>query len=158
MIESKPLTPSQIEAVRDAARSRRSLSDVQCDLHHALTAAQTGREREWAGRVSQELADAREAIREHHQEVTGPDGLYPEILGDAPHLQHQVERLQRHLAQVEDHAGRIAGLVERARAGDSAGLETVRPEMERTLATLRLVMAGENDLVFERFRDLSSVD
>jgi hypothetical protein len=158
MMSRVPLTAAQSNAIRQTARSHHVLIEAQAHLHRALERAQGRREMEWAGLVASELRAARDKIAAHRDEVRGSSGLYHELQFEAPRLIPRVERMAALLQQLESEAARLAGRVEVICGGDARELRGVRPEAERMLQTLRTLMFQENDLIFERFREIGSPD
>jgi hypothetical protein len=145
-------------AIDAQVASHCALGDAQSHLYQALAAALVGRERPWARRVSDALRAAEEAIERHAASVTAPDGLYAEILLDAPWLARRVERVERQLARLGAEVGDLARSVEAVASGESVDASGVRTDAERMLASLRDVMSQENELVYEQLAEPPALD
>jgi hypothetical protein len=108
--------------IRRARRHRAELLAAIQGFECALAASSS--DPAWRHGVAAELARLRTEFHTHVELTEGPDGLYAEVLGDAPRLVHQVYNLGREHAMVsaalEALAGRIDAEPERLRcwAGD----------------------------------------
>ena len=92
-------------------RRRADLHDVLVSLESAI-AAPTGAGRvAWAERVAKELGRVDDELDAHVAATEGADGLYAEILVDAPRLAPSVRRLQDEhgelRAALDDTNGRV---------------------------------------------------
>jgi hypothetical protein len=86
------------ETIRRACRHR-------AELHAAIqgfesTLAASPGDVAWRQALAARLADLRAEFRTHIELTEGPDGLYAEVLWDAPRLVHQVYNLGREHAEV----------------------------------------------------------
>lgn len=143
----------QRQAIDRAGLSHGTLENAQRHLFRALGRPVPNRERDWATRVAAELHIARDAIARHREEVEGAGGLYDELCFEAPWLLSRIEQLIAQMRRLETQAGDLATEVERVRQGDLQPLPTIRLEAERTLLSLRELLAKEADLVWERFNE-----
>lgn len=105
-------------ARRHRAELRAAMQGFECAL--AVSPADPA----WRHGVAAELVRLRTEFRTHVELTEGPDGLYAEVLVDAPRLVHQVYSLGREhamvLAALDALAARIDASPERLRswAGD----------------------------------------
>jgi len=158
MTKTDRLTSSQSHAIRRTERSHHALIEAQAHLHRALEKAQGGREMEWSRQVAKDLREARRKIASHRSEVRASSGLYHELQFEAPRLIPRVEKMASLLVRLEEQAARLAERVEVICGGDARALRGVRPEAEKMLQSLRTLMFQENDLIFERFREIGAPD
>jgi hypothetical protein len=104
--------------------------------------------------LPERLAVALERLREVfavHVEVTeGPNGLYQEILENAPRLANRVTRFRREHAEIGDGIGH--GLdAARAAAGDDQAVQALRDHSVRLFADLVRHRKRGLDLVYEAY-------
>jgi hypothetical protein len=108
--------------IRKARRHRAELRAAIQGFECALAASPA--DPAWRHGVAAELARLRTEFRTHVEMTEGPDGLYAEVLWDAPRLVHRVYRLSREHEMVcealDTFAARIDASPERLRrwAGD----------------------------------------
>lgn len=148
----------QVAAIESKDQSQDTLSVAQSHLHRVLATAQVGREPAWAKEVAQALAAARDAMRQHRNTVRAPDGLYAEIQFSAPWLDSRVKQMERQLDRVLQEASDLAEEVARTQEGESRATLGIRSDAERMLASLRDLMAKENDLVYQCLEEPPAVD
>jgi hypothetical protein len=80
--------------LHEAQLRRRGVQAALVGLEQAIAAPSTGREQAWVAGVASHLRVLRTAFG-HHVEVTeGTDGLFEEVVGQAPRLNNQVEHLR----------------------------------------------------------------
>ncbi|HLF42556.1 MAG TPA: hypothetical protein VJA46_03390 [Acidimicrobiia bacterium] len=137
-------------AVLARARARRhGLRGAMIDSEKAV-ARPSGRQG-WLGEVEACLAELRQALDEHIEEVEGPDGLLAEIMESTPRLASEVEILRqehRQLVTALIRAQEISRAVEIDPAHDPLRL---RRAVTRLLGRLTLHRQRGSDLVFEAF-------
>jgi hypothetical protein len=113
---------ASMEKVRRARRHRAELLAAVQGFECAL--AEPAADPAWRHGVAAELARLRTEFHTHVELTEGPDGLYGEVLSDAPRLAHKVHRLGREhrkvSAALDALAARIDAEPERFRswAGD----------------------------------------
>jgi hypothetical protein len=94
---AEPMAARHLQApagkIRMARRNRAGLFAAIHGFECALAAAPT--DPAWRHGVAAELARLRTEFHAHVELTEGPDGLYAEVLGDAPRLVHQVYSLGR---------------------------------------------------------------
>ncbi|HEV7897592.1 MAG TPA: hypothetical protein VGP31_07105 [Planosporangium sp.] len=99
------------DKIRRALRHRAELLAAIQGFQYALTRPAAGPA--WRGGVAAELPRLRAAFVTHVELTEGPDGLYAEMLTDAPRLARQVDNLGR------EHATMSAALEALARQVDA---------------------------------------
>lgn len=145
------LTAAQQSALAGAEQTQHGLLAAQDALLTALRRPQPTRERKWAEQVRQQLGRVVDALREHRLEVERAEGLYAEILRDAPWTQPRLRQLAAQLRRLEAEAADLVVEVERVESGDLQPLPTIRQDAERLLLSLRDLLSKEADLIYERF-------
>jgi hypothetical protein len=155
---SSPLTPIQRAALDDAEGTKARLLEAQEHLYHALRRPQPTRERRWAADVSGELAAAVNSIHAHREEVERSEGLYAELLRDAPWAAPRLRQFAAQLKRIEAEAVDLQVEVARVEAGDLQALGPVRADAERLLLAVRDLLNKEADIIYERFRDVGAWD
>lgn len=126
-------------------------------LRVALARAQQGRETAWADLVDDHLRTLREAIDRHSSSARVRGGLYDEVIAEEPRLVPRVRQLERRLKRLSAEAADLQVEVNRVQEADLDGLSSIRTDAQHLLASLFEMMAKENDLMFERFRDLPAL-
>lgn len=151
-------TEGQQAALSGASRTTEGLLTAQDALLAALRRPQPGRERDWAALVGQELAKVAAALRDHRLEVERAEGLYAEILRDAPWTQPRLRQLGAQLRRLEAEAADLQVEVRRVEEGDLQALPAIRHDAERLLAGVRELLSKEADLIYERFEQPPAAD
>jgi hypothetical protein len=151
--ESSPLTPIQEAALRGAEGTKVRLLDAQEHLYRALRRPQPARERRWAGEVARELAAALRSIHAHRAEVERREGLYAELLREAPWVAPRVRQFAAQLKRIEAEAVDLQIELARVEAGDLQAVGAVRADAERLLHSVRDLLNKEADIVYERFNE-----
>ncbi len=142
-----------------AARGRRiDLRAALGRLEQTLATPAPGREAEWLSAVGQRTADLVTALQQHLEVTEGEDGLFEEILQEAPRLAHAIDGLRR------DH-GRLVELASSLRDGaassktDADVVEGVRREAVALMVELVEHRHRGADLVYSAFNvDIEAVD
>jgi len=149
---------TQQQAVTAAERTQNALLAAQEHLFSALRRPQPSRERRWAELVSTEVGAALAALRNHRLEVEGQEGLYAELIREAPWFEARVRQITAQLKRLESEVVDLQFEVARVEAGDFGGISTVRSDAERMLLSLRDILTKETDLVYERFNQPAALD
>ena len=155
---SPSLTSGQESAVKASERTQNALLKAQEHLYTALRRPQPARERQWAELVGRELAAALSALRDHRLEVEGREGLYAELMLDAPWVASRIRLVASQLSRLEADAIDLQIEVARAEAGDLQAIGVVRADAERILLSLRDILNKEADLIYERFNQPAALD
>ena len=97
------------------------------------------------------MAELRQALDEHIEEVEGPDGLLAEIMESAPRLASEVEILR------QEHGQLVTALIRAQEISRAVEIDTapdplrLRRAVTRLLGRLTLHRQRGSDLVFEAF-------
>ena len=145
-------------ALGHAEETRSGLLEAQELLYRALRRPQPMRERRWAAAVSTALGRALEALRNYRLQVEGQQGLYAELLRDAPWAAPTVRQLGAQLNRIEAEAVDLQIEVARVEAGDFQAVHGIRGEAERVMLSLREALNREADLIYERFNEPAALD
>ena len=94
--------------LHEAQRRRRGVQAALDRLERAVAAPSTDREAEWVVRMADELTHLQGTWDNHVTVTEQADGLFDEVMAEAPRLAHQIDYLRT------DHL-RIATLIEGAR-------------------------------------------
>jgi hypothetical protein len=148
----------QEAAVRGAESTQNALLTAQEHLYAALRRPQPSRERRWAQVVGTELSRALAALRSHRLEVEGAEGLYAEILRDAPWTEARLRQIGAQLRRIETEVIDLEVELARVHAGDLDSVGAIRGDAERMLLTLRDLLSKEADLIYERFNQPPALD
>jgi hypothetical protein len=133
-----------------AVRIRRAHLRRAClDLEQALAGAMAGRATEWAREVAAPVRGLREAFDAHVAITEGLDGLFDQVLADAPRLEPMLRRLHR---EHVDIATRLAAAQERLATAGQGTPETVREQLTVTLDRLLRHRQRGADLLYEAYQ------
>jgi hypothetical protein len=157
-VSHSQLSEAQSAALNTAEASQNALLEAQQHLMVALRRPQPTRERAWAAAVSNSLGAALVALRAYRLDVEGEEGLYAEIMRDAPWTAPRLRQLRAQVSRVESELIDLQVEAARVEAGDTHGLTAIRGTVEGALMSLRDVLSRETDLIFERFRDYGVPD
>ena len=141
MPDSSRMDPT--EAVSGAGKRRRELGTAMADLEQAVAAPMA--DPQWRGRVATVLEETAEAFRDHCEEVERPDGMFEEVLLEAPRLDRDVDWFRA------DHERLFAVFSEMETAVGSADPEDVRNGLTSLLADLVRHRQRGADLVYEAY-------
>jgi hypothetical protein len=131
-------------------------------LCKALAMDAEGREREWAERVGQALADVEPALRQHRAVAKPPDGLFGEVDQTRPTLARQADDLR---SAHDDFLLQLVTLHERVRqaaeafylahaaadtgSGRSTDIDVIREQTQQFVASLQENKQAEAKLIME---------
>ena len=130
-------------AVSGAGKRRRELGSAMADLEEAVAAPIA--DPEWRGNVAEALETVVAAFRVHCEEVERPDGMFEEVLTEAPRLDREVDWFRA------DHDRLDASLEEMTDAVRSADAPVVRSGLTDLLADLVRHRQRGADLVYEAY-------
>ncbi|HZT66615.1 MAG TPA: hemerythrin domain-containing protein [Acidimicrobiales bacterium] len=83
----------------DLTRQRRiGVRDALGEVETALATAAGGRAETWVATMSERLAALEDAWHRHVEQAESPEGLFAQLMDDAPRLRNRVDRLRK------DHA------------------------------------------------------
>jgi len=136
-------TTTQTSSLAAARRHRLELLTAIQAFERALAAP--ARDPRWRELVAERLRALREAFGEHVVVTEGPEGLYAELLTNAPRLAHGVDALVREHAVVLTKLDRL-----------SQRMSTMDVERIRAKASDRLLLLARHrqrgaDLVYEAY-------
>jgi hypothetical protein len=136
--------------LEELRRRRGELRDSMSAVEQAL-AAPTGRgPKGWAERVQAALVELSGDLREHVAITEGPEGIYAELMAQAPRLSGQMDRLTQEHGQIRDS---IETLLAEVTAVDVKERSTrVRELGTQLLATLSRHRQRGADLVYEAYQ------
>jgi hypothetical protein len=135
--------------LEELRRRRGELRESMSALEQALAAPPAGGLEAWAGRVEAALVELSGDLREHVAITEGPEGLYAELMAQAPRLTGEMERLTQEHAQVREA---IEELLTKVEAPDvEEHRDGVRDLGTRLLATLFRHRQRGADLVYEAY-------
>jgi len=140
------------------ARTRRAeLLAAISGLERAL--AVPARDPTWATRVEAGITALATAFDHHITATEGPDGMYAEILHNAPRLSFAVNQLVVEHAVAMTSISALGKLAAELGGSDLNGIERIRAEGTDLLATLVRHRQRGADLVFEAYaHDIGGCD
>lgn len=141
-------TVLDLASLADLRRRRAELRDSLSALEQALAAPAPRGEEAWVLRVHVALVELSADFREHRASTEGPDGLYVDVLTNAPRLAGAVDRLTREHAQVD---GLLGELLVRSAAPGTGDVDQLRRLGTALLGLLVTHRQRGSDLLYEAF-------
>jgi hypothetical protein len=142
------LTP----ALEQAAQRRRTLHDALVQLEQAISSPATGRIPDWTARVRHDLDGVASSFEQHVVTTERSDGLYDEILTQAPRLDVNVRRLREEHPEIADAIGQMQ---RRMAATDIGGdvwpLDDARDDLQRLIGLVIRHRQKGADLIWEAY-------
>jgi hypothetical protein len=140
-------SPRPSPALEEARRRRVGVRGAAEDVERALASASSGRPEQWAAEVSARAAKLDDAWTGHIAATEAPDGLFAQVMADAPRLAHRIEQLQA------DHVAIREGIEAlRTRTGTSgADLDELRELAFDLLGRISRHRHLGADLVYEAY-------
>jgi hypothetical protein len=136
----------------EAARARRGeLHRALLDLEAALAGAARGRAQAWADSVRAALVRVRETFAAHIDVTEGADGLYREVLTQAPRLSGAVNRLQLEHADIAAALAEVDHQLDDPTSDADAWVESIRDAAIRLMGLLVRHRQRGADLVYEAY-------
>jgi hypothetical protein len=139
-------------ALEEARKRRKTLHESLVALEVAISSPATGRIPEWTRVVLKEMTSVRDAFEQHVVVTEKPDGLYEEILGRAPRLEHAISRLK---AEHPDIAQATITMVDRLEQVEIGGIEwpldDARDDLQRFIGRVIRHRQKGADLVWEAY-------
>ena len=143
-----PVIPEQA-FFEELRRRRAELLESMRAVEQALSAPAPGREQRWAERVQVSLAELAADFGEHVNLTEGPDGLYRELLKNAPRLSGAVARLTRAHAVISAEVDNLLAVVKEPGADEY--VDRVRELGTALLARLLRHRQKGSDLIYEAY-------
>lgn len=149
---------ASLPAPVDVARTRRAqllaaINRLECAL--AVPAGDPS----WTTQVRAGIRTLSTAFEQHIAATEGPDGMYAEILRNAPRLSFAVNRLVVEHADTRASISALAELTDERSASDQDDIERIRDAGTNLLATLVRHRQRGADLVFEAYaHDIGGCD
>jgi hypothetical protein len=141
------------EVTLDAIRRQRfGVRSALGDLEASVASPAAGRAKEWVAHVIDRAVALRAAFAEHIDATEGPGGLFDEVLGQAPRLANQVNKLRA------EHGTISAGLdaVIAARDGEVGDVRAAAVELMGQIVNHR---SDGSSLIYEAyFVDIDAAD
>jgi Hemerythrin HHE cation binding domain len=145
------MDPSESDAL-EAARARRGeLHRALLDLERALAGAAPGRAQAWADPVRATLVRVRETFAAHIDVTEGANGLYQEVLAQAPRLSAAVNRLQHEHADIASAVAEVENRLDDPTSDADAWVESIRDAAVRLMGLLVRHRQRGADLVYEAY-------
>ena len=113
----------------------------------------------WAAGVEVRLSGQASAFADPVTATEGPDGMYAEILSNAPRLRFAVEQLAREHGEAASEIAALGAVMDEVDGTDQETIERVRARGTDLLATLLRHRQRGADLVFEAYaQDIGGCD
>jgi hypothetical protein len=136
----------------DAAKGQRlSLRRAIGQLEDALTQPSLGRTADWAAGLSPVLEHLKEVFSVHVEVTEGPDGLYEEIIENAPRLANRIERFTREHASIIHQLDQATAQVRLVAGSGVVAADDLRDALVRLFADLVRHRKRGLDLVYEAY-------
>ena len=136
----------------EAARARRGdLHRALLDLERALAGAARGRAQAWADSVRATLVRVRETFTAHIEVTEGAEGLYQEVLAQAPRLSGAVNRLQLEHADIASALDEVDNRLDAPMSEADAWVESIRDAAITLMGLLVRHRQRGADLVYEAY-------
>jgi hypothetical protein len=136
----------------EAARARRGdLHRALLDLERALAGAARGRAQAWADSVRATVVRVRETFTAHIEATEGADGLYQEVLAQAPRLSGAVNRLQLEHADIASALAEVDNRLDDPMSDADAWVESIRDAAITLMGLLVRHRQRGADLVYEAY-------
>ena len=143
----------------EARRRRAELHNALVAVEEAISGPAAGREPIWTQEVVATLQRLREAIEAHVEGTERPEGLYDEILHNAPRLADAVDRLRAEHPILRDATSDAITKLRTAPIGTTWTVEDARDELQRLLGRIVRHRQRGADLVWEAYTlDIGGTD
>ena len=136
----------------EAARTRRGeLHRALLDLELVLAGAARGRAQAWADSVRAALVRVRDTFTAHIDVTEGADGLYQEVLVQAPRLSGAVNRLQGEHVEIMGALAEVDRQLDAPPSDADAWVESIRDAAITLMGLLVRHRQRGADLVYEAY-------
>ena len=142
---------TESDALESARTRRGELHRALLDLEGALAGAARGRPEAWADSVRVALARVRETFSAHIEVTEGADGLYQEMLAQAPRLEGAVNRLQHEHTDIANALTDAESRLDAPMSDADAWVESIREDAVRLMGLLVRHRQRGADLVYEAY-------
>src|SRR4051794_20666962 len=149
--EEVAMTDGERQVLTAARRRRMGVQAAMADLESAIASPSTGRVDQWAKQVRESVARLREAFR-HHVEVTeSADGLFADVVTQAPPLAHQVDVLQAEHPRIEEALAGVAARLDAPGSVEPGAANEVADEILDVLGQIVRHRHAGASLVYEAY-------
>lgn len=139
-------------ALEEARKRRKTLHDSLVALEVAISSPAAGRIPDWTAVVLKEMTGVRDAFDQHVVVTEKPEGLYEEILGRAPRLEHALTKLKsEHPDITEAITTNVARLEQVQIGGIEWPLDDARDDLQRFIGRVIRHRQKGADLVWEAY-------
>ena len=136
----------------EAARARRGdLHRALLDLEGTLASAARGRAQAWADSVRAALVRVRETFVAHIEVTEGAEGLYREVLTQAPRLSGAVNRLQHEHTEIASAMAEVDNRLDHPMSDVDAWVQSIRGGAVTLMGLLVRHRQRGADLVYEAY-------
>jgi hypothetical protein len=148
MTEHDRVTP----ALDEARRRRKTLHESLVHLEVAISSPAAGRIDAWTAQVLKEMVGVRDAFEQHVLVTEKPEGLYDEILGRAPRLEHAIRRLKDEHPEIGQAITEMIARLEHTEIGGVQWpLDDARDDLQRFIGKVIKHRQRGADLVWEAY-------
>ena len=145
------MNPRESDAL-EAARARRGdLHRALLEFELALAGAGRGRAQAWADSVRAAVVRVREAFSAHVEVTEGANGLYEEILTQAPRLSGAVNRLQHEHTEIASAMAEVDNRLDHPMSDVDAWVQSIRGGAVTLMGLLVRHRQRGADLVYEAY-------
>ncbi|REJ66370.1 MAG: hypothetical protein DWQ31_15000 [Planctomycetota bacterium] len=157
---SECVDSSRRDAAVDSSRlGRQRMLEAMRELEAALANAAPRRESKWKSHVATTLAALEEEMQKQALELRDDDGLFADLLREAPRLDNQINQLRQ---QHDDLVRQIKSLREELFSNSDDGppdVGDIRQRLAWLLTSLRHFQSRETDLIYEATQvDIGELD
>jgi hemerythrin-like domain-containing protein len=146
--ERGTLTP----ALEQAVERRRTLHDALVHLEQAISSPASGRIPDWTTRVRHDLDGVASSFEQHVVTTERADGLYDEILTQAPRLDGNVRRLREEHPEIAEAIAQMQRRIEATPiGGDEWPLDDARDDLQRLIGHVIRHRQRGADLIWEAY-------
>jgi hypothetical protein len=144
--------PDRTPALEEARRRRKTLHESLVALEVAISSPAAGRIPEWTRVVLKEMIGVRDAFDQHVVVTEKPEGLYEEILGRAPRLEHALSRLRAEHPEISEASVTMVSRLEQVEIGGIEWpLDDARDDLQRFIGRVIRHRQKGADLVWEAY-------
>jgi hypothetical protein len=140
------------DALREAARRRRTLHEALVALEVAISSPASKRIPDWTRQVTKEAVAVRDAWDQHVDVTEKPGGLYEEIVGLSPRLAGTVDRLRHEHPEITEAVTQMVARLEQVEIGGLEWpLDDARDDLQRFIGKVIRHRQRGADLVWEAY-------